>query len=265
MSKKTILITGSGSGIGKSTAMTLVRRGHDVLATTHHQESADELQRMAKQKKLPLTAFKLDITDPDDRQLITEYSIDVLINNAGIGESGSLAEIPIQKIRDNFEVNVFGSLALSQLALQQMLPRNSGTIIFISSLAGRIVSMPFLGPYIMTKFALSATAEDLRNELRYITDNVHVSVVEPGAYHTGFNQKNIAKKYEWMDAGSYFYAVIDRIKRRETTQFRLTESRSLDSIVCKIVSAAEADKPKLRYCAPWWQCAGVRMLRMLGK
>jgi len=258
---KTILITGAASGFGRDTAIALAKRGHRVIATTHREESVIDLRN--KYDNLFLTVFKLDITLEEDRNKILEFDLDVLINNAAIGESGSLAEIPLEKIRANFETNVFSTLAISQLALKNMLNKQSGTVVFISSLAGRI-PMPFLGPYSMTKYALSAAVTMLRSELKKITNTVHVTLVEPGAYHTGFNQKNIAKKYEWMDESSFFYAKIESLKNEENKQFKLTEVKTTTSIVKKIITAAEATKPRLRYIAPWWQGLGVRILRIFG-
>jgi len=235
---KTILITGSGSGFGKAAALALAGRGHHVLATTHTDSDAKKLQKIATQKHLNLHSFVLDVTKPADHKKIMDYDIDVLINNAGMGETGSLAEIPVDKIRNNFEVNLFGPLELTQLALAKMIKKDTGTIIFISSLLGRITS-PFFGPYSMTKFALSSGAEMLRNEIKEITKNVHVVVVEPGAYHTGFNQKMMNKKYEWMQENSYFFDQKNQMKTSETNRFH--------------------------YTAPWWQAFFVRIIRMLGK
>ncbi|MFT6500975.1 MAG: short-subunit dehydrogenase [Crocinitomicaceae bacterium] len=262
--KKTILITGAGTGIGKDTALALARRGHNVIATTETDEQSLTLQKEIKSNNIDLTIFKLDITSAKDREKIEDYNLDVLINNAGIGESGSLAEIDINKVRHNFEVNVFSTFEISQLALKKMLDKNEGTILFMSSLAGRI-TMPFLGSYCMTKFALSSGVEALRNEIHRVRKNVHVSLIEPGGYHTGFNQKNIAKKYVWMNKHSVFYPIIDKIKAEEERQFRIIESKSTLSIVNKIVSAAESKKTKLRYSAPWWQAFGAHLLRMFGK
>ena len=117
----------------------------------------------------------------------------------------------------------------------------------------------------MSKFALSSGAEALRNEIHRVHENIHISIIEPGAYRTGFNQKNIAKKYIWMDERSVFYPIIDQIKIKEERQFNITESKTTLSIVGKIVKAAEAKKPKLRYSAPWWQAFGTQLLRMFGK
>ena len=187
MKNKTILITGAASGFGKDSAITLAKRGHKVIATVHREESVSELKK--ETGDLLHDIFKLDITLESDRNKIKDLSIDVLINNAAIGESGALAEVPMGRLRDNFETNVFSTIALSQIALKGMLKKKSGTVVFISSLAGRM-PMPFLGPYSMTKFALTAAATMMRSELKKISKTVHISLIEPGGYHTGFNQKN---------------------------------------------------------------------------
>ncbi len=262
--KKTIFITGSGSGFGYDAALALARRGHKVIATTHTTASANELNSFAKKNNLNIESFKLDVTVPEDRQKILNYDVDVLLNNAGTGQSGSLAEIPLDKIRHDFEVNVFGSIALAQLALQKMMKSDKGTVLFVSSLAGR-VAMPFLGSYSMTKFALSGGIDAMRREIKKITDNVHVALIEPGAYHTGFNQKNIAKKYTWMDEKSYFWKIKDDLKAKEEKYFETMELKSTKSMITQIVKACEASKPKLRYTAPWWQAVGVQMMRIFGK
>lgn len=261
---KTIFITGCGSGFGWDSAVALATRGHTVIATTHTEESAQILNTFAKERSLHIQSFKLDITIPEDRQMIMDYDIDVLLNNAGDGDSGSLAEIPLDKIRHNFEVNVFGSIALTQLAIRKMMQRDSGTVLFVSSLGGRI-AMPFLSSYSMTKFALSGGVDALRQEVGRITKNVHIGLVEPGAYHTGFNQRNIAKQFVWMDEKSYFFSIKEVLKKEQEKQFKMIEVQSTESMVKQIVKACEAKKPKLRYTAPWWQALGVQLLRMVGK
>lgn len=262
--KKTILITGAGTGIGKDTALALAKRGHKVIATTETEEQSLALQKETASLNLEIMVYKLDITNETDRKKIENHDLDVLINNAGIGESGSLAEIDMNKVRHNFEVNVFSSFEITQLALKKMFIKKQGTIVFLSSLAGRI-TMPFLGPYCMTKFAISSGAEALRSEIHRVHKNIHVSLIEPGGYHTGFNQKNIAKKFTWMNEHSVFYKILDQIKTSEEKQFKLIEATSTSSIVKKIVKAAEAKNPQLRYSAPWWQAFGAQILRMFGK
>src|ERR1035437_5177467 len=175
--KKTILITGAGRGIGKDTAIELAKRGHYVIASTETEEQISILQKEIKPLQIELKIIKLDITSARDRMIIEDYNLDVLINNAGTGESGSLAEIDINKVRHNFEVNVFSTFEISQLALKKMLDKKQGTILFISSLAGKI-TFTLLGSYCMSKFALSAGAEALRKEIHSVCKNVHITIIE---------------------------------------------------------------------------------------
>ena len=260
---KTILITGAGTGIGRDAAFALAARGHRVIATTFDDAQSVELRTAAARLGHALEVFKLDITVASDRERILPLELDVLINNAAVGESGSLAEVDMDRVRRAFEVNVFATLELTQLALRGMIARRRGSILLVSSIAGRM-PMPFLMPYSMTKFALSAAGAGLRAELDQLGANVHVALIEPGAIHTGFNQAMTGRKYAWMDEKSYFHALAAQMKARETRVFGLLEARDTKSIVAQIVKASEARRPKLRYVAPWAQGALVRLARILG-
>jgi len=261
MKAKTVLITGAGTGIGKDTAKELLTRGHRVFATTHLESEATSLKEELGQSA---QVFKLDITCAEDRAKIEDLDIDVLINNAGQGQSGSLAEIDMDRVRQVFNVNLFSSLELTQIAIQNMLKRNGGTVIFISSIAGRVPA-PFMMPYSMTKFALSAAAAGLREEMKLLEKCVHVSVVEPGPYHTGFNQMLSDSRFEWMNEKSLFSKTqIESMKTETDKQLRLLESKSTSSIVKKIIAATEAKKPKLRYVGPLHIAILVRILRIFG-
>jgi short-subunit dehydrogenase len=260
---KTILITGAGTGIGKDTAFALSKRGHRILATTQTEAQAEALKQTAHAQGLQIEVFKLDITVEQDRELLSQYAVDVLINNAALGESGSLAEVDMQRVRHLFEVNLFATLELTQVALKQMIQRQSGTVLFISSIAGR-VPMPFLMPYSMSKFALSAAAAGLRAEMDQLKKNVHIAVIEPGAIHTGFNQAMTNSKYAWMGKASYFAHQAEAMKKQERRTFDWLEAKTTDAIVQAIVKASEASRPRLRYVAPWIQGLGVRLARIFG-
>lgn len=261
MATKTILITGAGTGIGRDTALALLDRGHKVIATTFSEEQA---QHLIEETNGVIQAFKLDITESGDRAKIADIELDVLINNAAIGESGSLAEVAMERVRRAFEVNVFSALELTQLAIPNMIKKGGGTVVFISSIAGR-VPFPFLMPYSMTKFALSAAAAGLREEMKLLGKGINITVVEPGAFHTGFNQSMTGKKFEWMEKASLFSEdQIARVKRREKKEFKMFEATSTKSIIKKIILATEEDRPKLRYVAPWIQGFFVQLKRIFG-
>ncbi|MDO8701723.1 MAG: SDR family NAD(P)-dependent oxidoreductase [Undibacterium sp.] len=257
---KTIMITGAGSGFGKLAAFALAKRGHHVIATTYDQAQADALAQEASTVGLILKIIKLDITSEEDRRQIAGSAIDVLINNAGIGESGPLAEIPLERIRRNFETNVIGSLGMVQVAVPEMIKRGGGTIVFVTSLAGRM-PIPFLAPYGMTKYALEVAGADLAVELKPF--NIHVTMIEPGAFATGFNETQIATKYSWMRPDSIYRDQKAFIEKNERTVLGL-QSAKIDKVIQTLVTAVEARKPKLRYAVPKWQGAGIQLLRAFG-
>ncbi len=144
MMKSTVLITGAGSGFGLGASLELARRGHDVIATTQVVAQITGVKAAAAAAGVELRTEKLDITDAADRQRAENWGVDVLVNNAGIGESGPIAEIAVDLVRANFETNVFGALALTQGVLKGMLDKGAGKIVNISSIAGRI-TIPYLG------------------------------------------------------------------------------------------------------------------------
>lgn len=254
------MITGAGSGFGKLAAFALAQRGHSVIAATYDHEQADALALAASQARIHLKILKLDITSEEDRKQLTDSAIDVLINNAGIGESGPLAEIPLERIRRNFETNVIGSLGMVQVAVPEMIKRGGGTIVFVTSLAGRM-PIPFLAPYGMTKYALELAGADLAVELKPF--NIHVTMVEPGAFATGFNETQIATKYSWMRPDSIYRDQKAFIEKNERTVLGL-QSAKVETVIQALITAVEAKKPKLRYAVPRWQGAGIQLLRAFG-
>jgi NAD(P)-dependent dehydrogenase (short-subunit alcohol dehydrogenase family) len=187
---KTVLITGAGSGFGKGASLALAQRGHHVIATTETDEQAEALRTEAPD----LQVEKLDITTDDVRKVVA-FDIDVLINNAGAGQTGPMADVPIDRVRRLFEVNVFGTLAITQAVLPQMVRRASGRIIIVSSIAG-VVSGPAFGPYSMTKHALEAMGKAMRAEL--VGQGIDVTLLNPGPYLTGFNDRMADAMWEWF-------------------------------------------------------------------
>lgn len=264
---KRILITGAGTGLGKSAAIKLAKRGHIVYATTHYKEEAEWINEYAKDNGLEnnLKSFKLDILLEEDRKKALEYDIDVLINNAAIGDTGAVCEISVDRYRKTFETNVFSAIELTQLVLCNMIAKMEGRIIFVSSLLGRI-SMPFFSPYAATKFAIEGIVESFRAEMDLLKNcNIDIILLEPGAYRTGFNQINMEKKYGWMRKKSYFKDQFKEIKWEEQKRFNKLEEKQTDSIIEKYIKAVEDSKPKLRYFAPKYQSSVIQGLRITGK
>src|SRR5438105_4337363 len=123
---KTVMITGAGSGFGKGASLALAGRGHRVIATSETDAQAAALRAEAPQ----LTVEKLDITSADVDKA-AGWDIDVLINNAGVGQTGPMADVPLDRVRHLFDVNVFGTLAVTQKILPRM----------VATAAGRVISM----------------------------------------------------------------------------------------------------------------------------
>lgn len=261
---KKILITGAGSGLGKASSIKLAQNGYFVYATTHNSFDANKLNNLASKLNIPLKSFKLDINNKNDRLLINNLDIDILINNAAIGDSGFVGEVNIDRYKTVFETNVFSTLALTQIVLKNMIENNKGKIIFISSLLGRVPRV-FLSPYASSKFAIECIAISLKEELNYLKNSkIQVSIIEPGAYHTGFNQKNISKQFSFTKNNSYFNHDLNFLKDMQFNYFKLVELKSLNSIVKKYVTAVKDTNMKTRYIAPKIQGYYIQLLRILG-
>ena len=170
---KTVLITGAGSGFGLGAAIQLAARGHRVIATVETGRQAAELAAAHPE----LTVAKLDVTNPDDVATVDRWDLDVLIANAGRGQTGPIASIPMARLRAVFEVNVFGTFAIVQRVAAAMKRKRAGRILIVSSIAGVRAGVGS-GPYAMTKHALQAIGGVLRNELAPY--GIDVALINPG-------------------------------------------------------------------------------------
>jgi NAD(P)-dependent dehydrogenase (short-subunit alcohol dehydrogenase family) len=186
-----VLITGTSKGIGLETALAFARAGHQVHATMRNPSQSPALAETAAREKLPITVSTMDV-DSDASvndaiaAILKSGPIDVLVNNAGIEGVGPVEEFPLAKFRAIMETNYFGALRCIQAVVPQMRQRRSGTIINISSVAGRICNPP-LTSYCASKWALEALSEGLAGELK--TFNVRVAIVEPGIIDTAMAQR----------------------------------------------------------------------------
>jgi len=168
INKQTVCITGAGSGLGKEAAIALARRGHKVIATVLYEEQKVKLEEIKGKEALDVEIIKLDVTNKEDREKLLDYDIDVFISNAAIADSGSIAEVDVEKIEDVFNVNVFSNIRITQLVLKNMIEKKGkGKVIFLSSQIGRI-ALPFLGPYASSKFAIEGFASCLRDEMKIL-------------------------------------------------------------------------------------------------
>ena len=186
---KAVLITGCSSGIGRATALRLAGRGWPVYATARRPETLGELAQAG------CRTLRLDMTDEDSmRAAVAEVegehgAVGVLVNNAGYSQSGPVEEVPVQALRRQFETNVFGLVALTQMALPAMRAQRWGKIVNVSSMGGRL-TLPGGGCYHASKYALEALSDALRFEVGGF--GVDVIVVEPGLIVTEFGKAAVA-------------------------------------------------------------------------
>ncbi|SHF44885.1 Short-chain dehydrogenase [Salegentibacter echinorum] len=198
MSKKKILITGAGSGLGKGTAIGLAKKGHSVIAGMHTWEQMSRfiIERKGTDYEKNLELIKLDILDRMDCEKAWEYDIDILVNNAGIGQTGPVAEIPVDLMREVIETNVFSPLEFSQPIIRKMVEKGKGKVVFLSSISG-LSTQPFLAPYNTSKYALEAVVQSLRDELMPM--GITIATINPGPFETGFNDRMYDTYKQWFD------------------------------------------------------------------
>jgi short-subunit dehydrogenase len=196
-----------------------------VIATTETEEQATALRAEAPQ----LQVEKVDITT-DDVNKVKDWNVDVLINNAGFGQTGPLADVPEAIVRKVFDVNVFGTLRMTQATLPQMVKRGTGRVIIVSSIAG-VLAGPAFGPYSMSKFALEAMGKTLRGEL--FGQGIDVCLLNPGPYLTGFNDRMADSMWDWFGDDSVSAGSTDLFKMMRTmvTEGQMDPQEVVDVIV----------------------------------
>lgn len=256
---KKILITGASSGIIASVINKIKQNNNYYIYVTVRTEKQLKLVTERYKNYKNLECFKLDITNNKDIEKVKNLDIDILINNAAIGEGGSVACINMDRLINNFNVNVFGTIKLTQVVLSNMIIKGSGKIINISSLAG-VMPISFLGVYSATKASIIKLSIALKNELKLINKNIKVVLIEPGFYHTGFNQIMIDNKYE--DCFSYFNKYKNIIKKRENLMLKLLEKNHFNSITNKIIKAIKVNNPRFIYRAPMLQVIGSKIYEL---
>ena len=249
-----ILITGSSSGIGFLTAKTLAYKGHTIFLSCHRQSEIRYVKEKVKDYK-NIIVIKLDVTNLNDRKKALDLDLDCIICNAAVAQGGSFLEIDMEKVRENFEVNVFSNFQLVKNILKQMISKDKGRIVIISSLAANVPIL-FASSYSASKASVSSITKALKKEVSLINKNVKIALVEPGLYHTGFNNVFLDNKY---DDGIYFRKLKDKIYKLENLFLKLFEKKDLDSIVIQIVRAATDKRVKKVYRAPFFQSLASKL------
>lgn len=235
----------------------IINKNYHIYVTVHTKEQLESVKQKYINYK-NVTCLKLDVTDKKDYEQIEKLDIDIFISNAAIGIGGSIAELKIEDLRKNYEVNVFSNFELIQLVLKKMIKKDSGKIIIMGSLAS-IIPINFLGSYSSTKASIKKLAETLKDELKLISSKIKIVLIEPGLYHTGFNQVMLENKYDRMEKESYFKKELDYIRKRENLLIRKFESNNFDTIAKPIVKAIKSKNPKFLIRGPLYQKIGVKL------
>ncbi|MDI6742574.1 MAG: oxidoreductase [Smithella sp.] len=240
---KVVLITGASSGIGKETALLLLKKGYTVYS------AARRLEMMEDIKKQGGYIIKMDVADDAsmvagvEKIIKDEGRIDVLVNNAGYGSYGSIEDTPMSEAKYQFEVNVFGLARLSQLVIPHMRKQRYGKIVNITSIAGKIAE-PHGSWYHSSKFAVEGLSDCMRMELQQF--GIDVILVEPGGIKTEWN--NIARDNLAKVSGQTVYKDLAAKQVRMLKFFDAIGSKPV--VIAKtLYKAINARWPKARYVA----------------
>ncbi|ANP36545.1 short-chain dehydrogenase [Phaeobacter gallaeciensis] len=246
--QKTILITGSSSGIGLDAARGMRDRGWRVFASCRQQQDCDRMRDEGFDSPL------IDYTRPDTitdglKQVLTATGggLDVLFNNGAHGLPGAVEDLPTEALRDIFESNFFGWHELTRQVLPVMRAQGHGRIVQNSSILG-LVTFPWRGAYVATKYAIEGLTDTLRIEL---TDtNIHVILIEPGPVTSKIRENSIPHFERYVD----WRASPLRARYEESLLKRLYESKGPDrfelpasAVTAKLIHACESPRPRPRY------------------
>jgi len=258
---RTALVTGASSGIGEATVRRLLRDGWIVYA------AARRVDRMRPLEEHGARVLHLDLNDPASidaavaRIAAEAGGVDVLVNNAGYGEYGSVEEVPIEEARRQMDVLVFGPARLVQLVVPGMRAKRAGRIVNVSSIGGRI-SFPLGAWYHMGKFAVEALSDALRRELAPF--GIRVVVVQPGAIRTEWAEVT----YGRLDAASASgpYAGMAAASRRLGMEAIGAGGIAVrpEIVAETIARAVHAPRPRPRYAVPFHARFFLFLARVLG-
>jgi NAD(P)-dependent dehydrogenase (short-subunit alcohol dehydrogenase family) len=253
-----ILMTGAGSGLGLETALHLAARGARVYGGVLTGGESLALTAAADARGATVMPLRFDVREPGqvreavDAVLSSAGRIDAVVQFAGMGLRGFFEDLSLDEIRDVYEVNVFGTMTVTQAVLPHMREARAGRLVFVTSVAGRVGSMS-IGGYASSKFAVEGFAECLRQEMAPF--GVHVSLVEPGLVFTPHFTSNRNRARRAVDPRSPYYAwfcqheqMVDAILRsRRITPVDV--ARTVDRILA-------GRRPRLRYLVG----AGARLV-----
>ena len=244
--EKVALVTGCSSGIGFETSLALAREGFHTFASMRDLKKSDKISNIAQNENLTLEVLELDVDNDESVNdaikniLEKKDRIDVLVNNAGWGMWGTVEDVSVDEFKAQFETNFFSIIRLLHKVAPIMRKQNSGSIVNISSVAGRI-GFPVSSAYISSKFALEGLSESLRFELGQF--GINVIIIEPGVIKTNFFD---SMKMPQKEKSNSAY---DDITSKVISGVKMMAEMGTDPklVADKIIKAINDDKPLPRY------------------
>lgn len=251
MSQSYVLVTGASTGIGKACALEMAKRGWHVFAGVRKQEDGDAL---VAEGGVNIEPVQLDVTQQKDIDAARDHvarttghaGLAGLVNNAGIAVAGPLEFVPMDELRRQIEINVFGQVMVTQ-AMLPLIRQATGRIAFISSTNG-FFSAPFMSPYGASKFAIEAMGDALRVELS--PWNIHVSLIQPGAIRTPIWEKSKAEADDMIarlppEALRLYGTPIEKVKGMVDST--ANQAVPAETVAAAVAHALTATKPRTRY------------------
>lgn len=240
---ETVLITGCSSGIGRATAEAFLDDGWEVYATARNPADVQTLGDAG------CNVATLDVTDDDDiervvDEIVDDYGhVDCLVNNAGFAQPGPVEDVPVERVHEQFDVNVYGPLRLIREVLPHMRERELGRIINVSSAVGRI-SVPGMGIYSGSKFALEGISDALRVEVDpYDIDTV---LVEPGPVDTSFGER-AQDEFQNLERSGAYESLYRGFEDRQAVDGSMPGAVSPAEVAEVVIDAANVQNPDARY------------------
>ena len=242
------VVTGANSGIGRATALHLAAAGHHVVGTVRSLDKAEKLVAKADEAGLTIDLVVADVASDESvaegfAEVFSRFGrVDNLVNNAGVGGNAVVEECPSELYLDVFNVNVVGATRCTQQVLAHMRERGSGTIVNITSVAGRLAALA-QSPYVASKWALEGISEGLAQELAPF--GIRVAIIEPGVTKSSIFAKNIDAP---DSSGAY-----ETHYRRMFQFYAAGMANATDAAeVGRVIEHAIAtDEPRLRYPVSW--------------
>ena len=259
-----VIVTGASAGIGEAAARRLAGEGATVVISARRADRLEAVKQKIESAGGRAMAVVGDVTSPQDRERLVQETmrafdrIDALVNNAGYGQRGPIELVPVEAIRQNFETNLFSLIALTQLVIPIMREQQSGRIVNISSVAGRI-ARPLGSVYDATKHALEAISDGMRGELAQF--GIKVVVIEPGFIITEFLGVADENAREIIEHAGPYAKSFEKLSGA-VQRFRKMAGRPED-IAEVIFKALAARNPRTRYAAPGHARFALAVKRLL--